>query len=593
MFLNSLCIDNYRSLFNFQIFWQPYTVVIGRNDAGKSNVLRAVQLLLDDSATQLVDRYDWCRTAKATRFPREITITGSLDGQSPMVLRRRIELYKNASALSVLEIQDGNNWRSLNPKEQAEIPIIYYLRPRTGALQESFDPANENNVFSLIKEWMPPAINKEADLDRLMRHYAPRGTTLGAYCEFFQKEINGSLRMAFEPDFPLLYLNPDYRSPDDRGQLIVRELTHSEAKEAQFRLPLDHHGTGLISVVAIVLSISVLSTYHQLELNNRPLILAIEEPEVHLHPNAQRTLSNYFKWMSKKHQIILTTHSPVFIDRAQPKNVILFRRVSLGIEKKTNGSKRAGTTEVIYSSYKDNWNEIVDTLGLRLSDVLMSGEINLVVEGPTEAILLPAMYAVLHSEEKVLFSYDRLYVIQGRGGNTHNVVAALTGNHNPILIMVDGDQGGDNILKNLAKNINPEDFDTFILPSPGLLPPPCNMLKEYEFEDLLDSKNLLEAFNEAFADIPGFEFLPITYQEYSQEQIMRLGQHQEFGWVHTIGSIIGKKTKSADLKKKSIGERFSKVRLAETSAVYIRQGKLPVPEFVNDLFAKISRLMGV
>ena len=79
MIIRKIRIDSYRSLYNFGLKCVPLTVLIGRNDAGKSNILRAIQLLLDDKATDNVDRYDWSKLAKTTRYPREITISDFYD----------------------------------------------------------------------------------------------------------------------------------------------------------------------------------------------------------------------------------------------------------------------------------------------------------------------------------------------------------------------------------------------------------------------------------------------------------------------------------------------------------------------------------
>jgi len=45
-------------------------------------------------------------------------------------------------------------------------------------------------------------------------------------------------------------------------------------------------------------------------------ILAIEEPETHLHPNLTRIFFNVLKKVSEKKQIMITTHSPIFLDLA-------------------------------------------------------------------------------------------------------------------------------------------------------------------------------------------------------------------------------------------------------------------------------------
>ena len=122
--LSHLRVDNYRSLYNFELDLQPFTVLIGRNDAGKSSVLNAIRLLLEDDATAIFDRYDWSRAARATRFPRETAITAVLDDREPLTIRRRITINKDTSVSSVLEIQEGPLWRPLPKGDRERIPTL-------------------------------------------------------------------------------------------------------------------------------------------------------------------------------------------------------------------------------------------------------------------------------------------------------------------------------------------------------------------------------------------------------------------------------------------------------------------------------------
>ena len=284
----------------------------------------------------------------------------------------------------------------------------------------------------------------------------------------------------------MLQLNPDFRTPIDRGRLFVRELTHAEAKKAVFRLPLDHHGTGLISIVAMILSVEVLREHHRQNLAHKPLIFAIEEPEVHLHAQAQRTFLNYLKWLSQSHQTIVSTHSPLFVDRIDPQNVLVIRRATLKDEKaaKSDILWKAGTTKVFGSGYRDTWQAVHDTLGIRLSDALMAGEFNLLVEGPTEEALLPAMAKVWAEQTGNLFDFDRILIVGGGGGGNLSFIARLllsTGN--PTAVLVDGDKAGHETIAKIQKDGLPIEFPFKL--DPKTLQPPLNTLSECEFEDFL------------------------------------------------------------------------------------------------------------
>ncbi len=103
------------------------------------------------------------------------------------------------------------------------------------------------------------------------------------------------------------------------------------------------------------------------------LILAMEEPENSLHPKAQRQLLSVIQEISVKSQVIVTTHSPVFIDRSRFENNVLMTRTA-------SGNTVAKTFDV---SLLD---EVRTDLGIRASDALLKGGGNcaILVEGSTE-----------------------------------------------------------------------------------------------------------------------------------------------------------------------------------------------------------------
>ena len=81
---------------------------------------------------------------------------------------------------------------------------------------------------------------------------------------------------------------------------------------------IDHKGDG----IKRSLTFALLRTYvHQLEKRklvagditpSRPLCFLFEEPELYLHPRSQKILFDTLGSISKDHQVIVTTHSPLF-----------------------------------------------------------------------------------------------------------------------------------------------------------------------------------------------------------------------------------------------------------------------------------------
>ncbi len=95
-------------------------------------------------------------------------------------------------------------------------------------------------------------------------------------------------------------------------------------------------------------------------------IMILEEPESNLHPDAQRRLLSHLNLWAQDRLILVSTHSPVFLDRSEGAQVWLVNR--------ERGISTVGPAT-------SNLADVVQGLGVRLSDML-TAERALVVEGP-------------------------------------------------------------------------------------------------------------------------------------------------------------------------------------------------------------------
>jgi len=99
----------------------------------------------------------------------------------------------------------------------------------------------------------------------------------------------------------------------------------------------------------------------------------MEEPENSLHPKAQRQLLAVLQDISQESQVIVTTHSPVFLERSKfENNIILTRTIKGNTIAKTFNSELLG--------------DLRADLGIRPSDALLKGGGNCAIlfEGNTE-----------------------------------------------------------------------------------------------------------------------------------------------------------------------------------------------------------------
>lgn len=129
---------------------------------------------------------------------------------------------------------------------------------------------------------------------------------------------------------------------------------------------LERKGDGIKSLAAI-------SMLYGSQTTEAATIIAIEEPESHLHPKAIHRLREVLIGLSKKSQIVITSHNPLFVDRVNLKSNILVT------ENKATPAKKLS--------------EIRDLLGVMASDNLRHARLVLIVEGDTDREILSAILA--------------------------------------------------------------------------------------------------------------------------------------------------------------------------------------------------------
>lgn len=154
-----------------------------------------------------------------------------------------------------------------------------------------------------------------------------------------------------------------------------------------YRLNLKDLGTG----VEQLLMTALVGVRHP-----RGGLLIIEEPETNLHPEAQRGLLARLQSWSKDIQIIVTTHSTVFLDRA------FEGKSQVWLVKRNEGQSRVQKAD-------DTLLEVFRALGVRPAHIL-SAEGVLLVEGDTDASVLEGWFG---SELR----RHRIAIIAAQGGD--------------------------------------------------------------------------------------------------------------------------------------------------------------------------------
>ncbi|MEQ9406061.1 MAG: AAA family ATPase [Cyclobacteriaceae bacterium] len=186
-------------------------------------------------------------------------------------------------------------------------------------------------------------------------------------------------------------------------------------------------GTGTQST--IIIAILELALKHKA---TKSKLLCIEEPELFIHPQGVRFLSQLIDRIitETECQVIVSSHSPIFISGLDPRSIIR-------IEKSNDGS----LIHQLPSNYNDEDNKIKRSLNSENAEMFFSSNVVL-VEGETEKILFSQLSENLKSDDgKDLNYFKNNCSVCSVGGkdNIGNYIEILKKYNIPVKAVVDDD----------------------------------------------------------------------------------------------------------------------------------------------------------
>lgn len=363
MRITALRIENFRSIKKLDIDLGDTTVFIGPNNAGKTAILDAVRIALTRRWGQrgtgfteydvhlATDRDDpkaspgvaielRAQEAKPGEWPEpvhqaidEIVQSDPVTGKSSITLHASWAwsaadgcfqpgwAFLNAARQPLI----AGSARRLNLERFWQYVPVFYL----GALRDADDEFSSRSQFwgRLLKAMEIPSklesrVQRVLDLlNKKLLHADPRlaqiANTLSGATRVAARDRVGSVDLRLLPlkSWDLL----------SKAEIILRN-------EPDWPwLPLQRHGQGVQSLSVIFLFQAFVE--HLLaelyEAESTP-VLALEEPETHLHPQAARTLWTHVNALPG--QKIITTHSPYFVQYVPFRDLRLVRLTQNGTE---------------------------------------------------------------------------------------------------------------------------------------------------------------------------------------------------------------------------------------------------------------------
>lgn len=495
MRLTNFSVTNFRSITSaHKVSVSDITVLIGKNNEGKSNLLKALQVAMELLQMHAQDGHSVARrpyrgSQESYFWNRDFPIQLQNRRRSTQTIFK-MEFLLDQSEIEEFKTEIGS---SLNGTLPLEIKIgkeneaqINLRKPgkNTKSLSSKSGKISDFIARRIYFNYIPAVRTEKEAIAVVSRMLSQELRVLEMDKEYQDAlEVIQKLQQPILEDLAHRIKEPlkEFLPTINKVQIEIPENSRRYGVRREFNVIIDdgtptnieYKGDGVKSLAALGL------------LKNKSRhpgasIIAIEEPESHLHPGAIHQLNEIIKSLSESNQVILTTHNPLFVDRSNIRTNIV-----------VNSGKATPAKSVA---------AIREILGIKASDNLTNASYVLVVEGDEDVKSLKALLPVL-SEKLAKALKSNMLVIEpiGGSGNLSYKLSLLKNALCLTHILLDNDDAGRKAFKK-ASNDSLIDLSNCTMVT-------CKGMTDSEFEDCISVSCYKDAvFNTFGVNLDSAEF---------------------------------------------------------------------------------------
>jgi AAA15 family ATPase/GTPase len=411
--ITQFSVSRYRSIIEAEkITFGQHTILIGKNNEGKSNILRAIRTAIEAiryysvsidgrnprgrrlytaEGRTLAFRFDWTsdfpiplQEAKAGNKKTRFRIDFGLDDSEVDEFHEKFNLTLNSQLPIVIEIsQSGDLDLSIAKPGKGNISFGKKVKEICGFITEKIEfiyvPAvrTDKDAMQVIADLLRSTL---LEVERQPEYQRAVDEILKAQKPTLDRIANdiGDRLKKFIPSIKSVSIDTSIRRIYTSLSRDI-ELTIDDGVATH----LDAKGDGIKSLVA-------LSLFHSNPTLGKSRIVAIEEPESHLHHGAVHELKRVLQDLSSDGQVIISSHNPSFVDRDSLANVILVD---------------GGRAEKVKSIEK-----LRRSLGVLVSDNLINSEFSIICEGRTDSRAIRHILSSISSRLRSLIASGALVI---------------------------------------------------------------------------------------------------------------------------------------------------------------------------------------
>lgn len=329
--LKQIRIKNYRSVgadwVEIDVPSKAPLVLIGENNAGKSNILRALSLVLGEvwpGNHNPEDHEFFGRSPEGIEMRVHLEVEGLTCPRCTANVQRFIWKYsKDADRPCEFSFESqGCDHTYMNNDLRGQLTCMTVGVDRGLSYQLSY-ASKWTTLSKVMHRFHSRLTEDDARVDKLKGFYDSLVSTFYEVEEF--KDFADSLKKATD-DFGgnLPYgLDIDFSAYDASNFFrSLRVFPHLDGEARAY----EELGTGQEQVLAMAFTYAYAKAF-----GGEGLVLAVEEPEAHLHPLAQQWVASKLQGLVDVGvQVVLTTHSPYFVNLSKPGTTALVRKSGEG-----------------------------------------------------------------------------------------------------------------------------------------------------------------------------------------------------------------------------------------------------------------------
>lgn len=356
--LKKLKVKNFRSLKDFEIEFGKFNVLIGENGCGKTNVFDCINFLHDAIESNLYNAVE-----KRKIFEGYGDIVYAHDDRNIITIEAEAEIEgKNvkyyvsfSGKYGIVKVEDVLiKVDEHNIKTQPYEGIIY---PDIGKYEVSDEIKEYRGVLAAFKKYIASITQYDFNIRQIKRN------SYSVFEEYTVKEdgwnivrVLDTLHAAYGEIYNEISENFTDIYPSHNIVIIPKQAMRyigisEKIKENEITIPSMNVSDGMIKTVCLLTVMSTAKFFRKEHDVDVPLFL-FEEIENSLYPKTIWKILELMK--AGDSQIILTTHSPYFLNHLEPEDVII-------IKKGENGTETAGNPKKI--------KEMIDKYQYKIGDL--------------------------------------------------------------------------------------------------------------------------------------------------------------------------------------------------------------------------------